>query len=107
MKTHSERLVEYLNTTEGQARFVEWASNDFTQLVIMAAREACRPRALINPDATAALYELGRSTGANEVVDFFSQPRSGAQDMLDKLDALVPDYGSREILRKGGYDADT
>jgi len=99
MGTALDAVRGMLEAEGGQTRFVDWLSNETTQTMIAAARalaRPARPTQECNSD-----FQLGRTVGGNEIIDFLSAPHS----LLRTLDAIsrmpLADYGARALLDKG------
>ena len=95
MITSEKRVQEMLSSAEGQQKFLDWIGDEFTQLLLSAARERARPWVA---NGESSDLSLGRSIGAHDILDFLAYPLSG-QEKSRKLDDLMPLYGSEEILR--------
>jgi len=97
--TQIERVAELFKTARGTETFLQWASNDLTQLMLGAARELARPGIPASSDAGAIGLALGKVLGASEIVDYLSSPFRAPQDS-----ALVPHYGYEDIMKDEGYE---
>lgn len=89
------RVREFLVSSDGQRKFLEWLDNPVTQMLLAASRERARPM----PSDQGAKYALGLTVGANSVVDYLESPVGSPG--VSPLSGLVPDYGARELLKKG------
>jgi hypothetical protein len=101
--TNAERVEEVLSSAKGQEQFLDWLSNDMTQLLLSTARDMARafpPRAgVIEPSQ--ALFEYGGSVRSNEILDFISNPKAEARGVnAEKLRGLFPGYGSTDIMKE-------
>ena len=94
MTNSQTRVEELLATPEGQRGFLEWLGSDLTQLLIAASRERARP--YVSAQESSDL-SLGRSIGANEVLDYMILPM-GRHEKDTQLNKLKPTYGSEKIL---------
>jgi hypothetical protein len=101
-----ETLAQYLQTEGGQKAYVEWGHSAITQQLLAAALEQhgrVRPPPLGQGpvDAAAALFENGRSCGANDVVEFLRSADAVSGALTGGgLPALVATYGAGEILKE-------
>jgi hypothetical protein len=101
-----ETLAEYIKSEQGQKAYVEWGHSAITQQLLAAALEQhgrVRPPPLGQGpvDAAAALFENGRSCGANDVVEFLRSADAVSGALTGGgLPALVATYGAGEILKE-------
>ncbi len=78
--TAMEKLTEFLATDEGQKYFMDWLGHPVSQMLFPAARELCRPHAPRTPEESG--IRLGECLGANNILDFVTNPYSKAADRI-------------------------
>ena len=103
MSTYVERVHELFGNAEGQKKFIDWLNGGTTQLMLLAAREISRYRSIEEPDATKALYRIGKIDGADDILEFLNRPWRGPGELGTGLHGLKPTYGSQTILKEAGY----
>ena len=93
-----ERVASLFTTASGQETFMKWLSDEVTQLMLSAARELCQPGIPAACDAGSIGIALGKTIGANSIVDYLSRPFRAPQDM-----GVASLYGADEIIKEDGY----
>jgi len=96
--TAVDRLQEGFGTAAGQKAYVDWIANPMTQALVAAARELSRPFRPHVADPNAIAMALGETIGANQVLDFLTNPTSHTALRQRGEKSPQPDYGSRQIL---------
>jgi len=89
------QLETLLRSAEGQAKFLEWAGNDVTQIIVRTLREKVRPKTDAFNSGLAAAAELGRLRGIQEAIDTLTH-RTGAHTQPGGAGLPAASYGARE-----------
>ncbi len=89
-------IKDIMRTPQGQAKFIEWFADDFTQRMLAAAKELARPFSPQVVDPVQVAMTLGESVGGFRIVDFFTNP----QTVLPPTVRPVADYGARSIAQQ-------
>lgn len=95
-----EHVDELLGSAAGQAKFIDWVSDEVTQLVLQDLRGRLRPRYQSSSgSALDAVAELGRLRGIQETIDIFTRRRGAEQPGGAGLPSA--DYGARDTQEDG------
>ena len=98
--TAVEQVRQNLEHAEGQESFLKWQKDPWTQTMILAGRELAQPRiSIAAPQPHEASYYLGVCAGGALLLNFFSSPRSGAEEAGSaKPRKPVPTYGAERVI---------
>lgn len=75
-----DSLAKEIETQPGQAAYLAWIGDPYTQRVLLACREISRPRPVIPGENTDIAY--GRLLGMNEILDVLVSPIGQAANKL-------------------------
>ncbi len=100
MITALGRLEEILRGPDGERAIVEWYNNPITMEMISACRELSRPQHPNGTEAHMGWLALGRTLGANSLVDFLMNPQGYLSDLRKSRQMPVATYGAAAIVKQ-------